>query len=156
MCMMPRAVPCKWAQNYNWLEHESEQNLHLAFGDSPRAFFFCSFSCSLFAFLASFVHWLSCFLFLSVANCWRRSALNSTKYLCCGGPAALSSTSSIVKKRHSSLSLTSFVSALDAWVSEHARKCKWVQTDIPEHDRHVCTYACTYIARIDPSFKASR
>ena len=98
MCMMPRAVPCKWAQNYDWIEHESEHNLHLAFGDSPRAFFFCSFSCSLFAFLASFVHWLCCFLFLSVAKCWRHSALNSTKYLCCGGPAALSSTSSIVKK----------------------------------------------------------
>jgi len=28
--------------------------------------------------------------------------------------------------------------------------------DIPERDRHVRTYARTYIPRIDPSFKASR
>ena len=29
------------------------------------------------------------------------------------------------------------------------------QFDIPEHDRHVHMYVRMYIARIDPSFKAS-
>ena len=57
----------------------------------------------LLAFLASFVHWFRCFHFLNVANRRLRSALNSTKHVHCGGPATLSSVSSIVKKRCSSL-----------------------------------------------------
>ena len=42
------------------------------------------------------------FFFVRVASCWLRSALVSTldsaKYVCCKGPAALSSPSSIAKK----------------------------------------------------------
>ena len=53
--------------DYGWIEHKKEHNLHLACEDSPqRAFFFCTFSCSLLALLASTVHWLRFFLFLNV------------------------------------------------------------------------------------------
>ena len=67
-------------------------------------FFFCAFSCSLLALLASTVHWLHCFLFLNAVNRQLDSVLNSAKHVRCGGPAALSYPSSIVKKRRSSLS----------------------------------------------------
>ena len=84
---------------------KSEHNLYLACEDSPqRAFFFCTFSCSRLALLASTVHWLRCFLFLNAANCWLRSVLDSAKPVRWRGPTALSYPSSVVKKRHSSLS----------------------------------------------------
>ena len=48
---------------------KNERNLYLACEDSSQhAYFFCTFSCSLLALLASTVHWLHCFLFLNVAN----------------------------------------------------------------------------------------
>ena len=56
------------------------------------------------SYIASTVHWLSCFLFLNAANCRLRSVLNSAKHVCCTGPAMLSYLSSIVKKCCSSLS----------------------------------------------------
>ena len=51
--------------------------------------------------LLLYIIWLRCFLFRSVANCRLCSALDSAKHVTvhCGGPAALSSPSSIVKKR---------------------------------------------------------
>ena len=84
---------------------KSEHNLYLTCEDSPqRAFFFCTFSCSRIALLASTVPRLRCFLFLNAANRRLRSVLDSAKPVCCGGPTALSYPSSIVKECHSSLS----------------------------------------------------
>ena len=84
---------------------------------------------------------------LSLSQChqhWLCSALNSAKPVGhCGGPAALFFASSIVKKCHSYLPSTSIVSACDAWVSERAHKCKWVQIDIRDCDRHIHTYVRT-------------
>ena len=138
---------------------ESRHNLYLACEDSPQcAFFFCTFSCSLFALLASTVHWLRNFLFLT-ANHRLRSVLDSAKHICCGGPAALPYPSSMVKKLRSSLSslaglgiLASASSILVSQCTWCSSTCTWAQIDIPERDRHVRTY----IVRIDPSFKASR
>ena len=93
-------------KDYSWIEHES---VYLPWEDSPQCAFFWALSGSLLALLASFVHWLCCFHFLNVANRRLRSALNSTKHVHCGGPATLSSASSIVKKRRSSLPSTSLV-----------------------------------------------
>ena len=82
---------------------KSEHNLLLACEDSPqRAFFFCTFSGSLLALLASTVHRLR--FFLNAANRRLCSVLDSAKHIHCRGPAALSYPSSIVKKHHSSLS----------------------------------------------------
>jgi len=78
---------------------KSEHTSYLACEDSPqRAFFFWTFSCSLLALIASTVHWLRCFLFLNAANRRLCSVLDSAKHIHCGGPAALSYPSSIVKK----------------------------------------------------------
>ena len=98
--------------------------------------------------LASFVRWLCCLILLSVASHWLRSALNSTKHIRCGGAAALSFPSSIVKKRRSFPS-----SSLDLMSRPHAPpslvhvtheflacECKGVQIDIRERDRHVHTH----------------
>ena len=79
---------------------KSEHNLYVACEDSPQhAFFFCTFSCSLPALLASTAHWLCCFLFLNAANHRLRSVLDSAKHVRCGGPAVLSYPFLIVKKR---------------------------------------------------------
>ena len=87
------------------LNMKIEHNLYLACEDSPqRAFFFCTFSCSCLALLASTVSWLRCFLFLNAANCRLCSVLNSTKRVCSGGRTTLSYVPSIVKKCRSSLS----------------------------------------------------
>ena len=111
MHMMPRATPCKWAQEGLRLSRTWKciSGLWRLFATCTwlvmtpqRAFLFRTLSVSLLAFLASFVHWLRCFLFLSVANHRLRSALNSAKHVRCGETAAMSSASSIVKKRHSS------------------------------------------------------
>ena len=145
--------PCEWAQQGAWL------NVSIIYTWLVKTLhnMLLSFALSLVLFLPSWL--LLCFLFLSVANCWRCSALNSAKHISCGGPAALFSVSSIVKKRRSSLSSTSIVSARDAWVSERARECKWAQLCklkfLSVTDTCVRMYVHTYIARIDPSFKAS-
>ena len=163
MCMMPHAAPCEcicahcaWTElkDYGWIENESEHNLYLACEDSPQcAFLFCTFSRSLLAVLAFFVHRFCCFLFLSVANCQLHSALDSAKHIRCGGCVALSSTSSIVKKRCSFLGpvldLRQCMWRMGSWACTW---CKWVQIDIPERDS-TRTYVHTYIARIDPSSK---
>ena len=47
------------------------------------------------------------------------------------------------QKCYSYLPSTSIISACDAWVSERARKCKWVQIDIRDCDRHIHTYVRT-------------
>ena len=93
MCIMPHATPsqcvcahsaCGWARCQKLVRTvvesnlKSEHNLYLACEDSPQqAFFFCTFSYSLLALLASIVHWLRCFLFLSVAKHWLCSGLDS-------------------------------------------------------------------------------
>ena len=80
-------------------------NFYLASEDSPRrAFFFCTFSGSRLALLASTVPWLCCFIFLNAANRRLRSVLDSAKHVRCGGQTALFYPSYIVKKRCSSLS----------------------------------------------------
>ena len=86
---------------------KSEHTLYLACKDSPQCAFFFELSLVLFLhFIASTVslHCLCCFLFLNATNRQLRSVLDSAKHIHCGGPAALSYPSSIVKKRRSSLS----------------------------------------------------
>ena len=144
MRIMPRTAPCQYALRMRIGRHveqrcqklvraqerlrstvesnmKSEHNLYLACEDSPqRAFFFWTFSCSLLALLASTVHWLCCFHFLNAANRRLRSLLDSAKHVCCGGPAALSYPSSIVKKRRSSLSSIARLGSIryrSSWVS---------------------------------------
>ena len=111
-----------------------------------------TFSCSLLALLASTVHWLCCYLFLNAANHRLRSVLDSTKHVHCGGLAALSYPSSIVKKRHSSLSrpcplsfkarhisasgISSWVSARDTWGHLRERKLTFLSVT----DTYVHTY----------------
>ena len=99
-------------KDYGWIEHES---VYLPWEDSPQCAFFWALSGSLLALLASFVHWLCCFHFLNVANRRLRSALNSAKHVRYRRPVALSSASSIVKKRRSSLG-----PVLDLY-----RQCTW-------------------------------
>ena len=131
-------------------------NLYLACEDSPqRAFFFCTFSCSRLALLASTVTWLRCFLFLNASNHRLHSVLDSAKCVRCGGLTALSYPSSVVKKRHSSLSSMSRPGIRYSPILCHcmwrmrSSACTWVQSDIPEHDSHVrtCIHTCirTYI-----------
>ena len=95
MCMMPCTAPCEcvcahsacgWAM---WSRYRTtvESNMKVSIiytwlvKTPQHAFFFSIFSYSLLALLASFVHWLRCFLFLNVANRRWRSALNSTKHV---------------------------------------------------------------------------
>ena len=102
MRMMPCTAPCEcvcvhsacgWAM---WSRYRTtvESNMKVSIiytwlvKTPQHAFFFSIFSYSLLALLASFVHWLRCFLFLNVANRRWRSALNSAKQVCCcGGPS---------------------------------------------------------------------
>ena len=116
MCMMPRTVlrQCvyvrfahagrPWSSRMTTVESnmKSQHNLYLICEDSPqRAFFFCTFPCFRLSLLASTVPWL---LFLNAANHRLHSVLDSAKLVRCGGPTAFSYSSSIVKKRRSSLS----------------------------------------------------
>ena len=162
---------------------KSEHNLYLACEDSPqRTFFFCTLSCYFLALLASIVHWLRCFLFLSVANHQLCSVLDSAKHIHCEGPTTLSCSSSTVKKHCSFLSPSLGIPACQCslvprpsitpnmlavieglgtrlcqctWrICMSSWVCMWLQIDIPECDRHVHMYIRTYIARIDPSLKA--
>ena len=114
-----------------------------------------AFSCSRLALLASTVPWLCCIFFLNAANRRLRSVLDSAKCVRCRWPTALFYLSSIVKKRRSSLSSNGSITRLGIRYSPahdvSSSVCTWAQIDIPERDRQVCTY----IARIDPSFKAS-
>ena len=164
---------------------KSEHNLHLACEDSPQpGFFFCTFSCSRLALLDSTVHWLHCFLFLNAANRLLRSVLEPAKRVCCGGPTALSYSSSIVKKRHSSLSSIARLGIRyfpvsvhvtyefhDVWVPWRMNYVGIRYSPVSVHVTYefLCvsanwhswawqtrTYVRTYIARIDPSIKASR
>ena len=88
--------------------------------------------------LACFVHWLRCFLFLSVTNCWLRSALDSAKHVylaedqpCCPPRPPLSwsvfPASTIDLHRQCMWRMSSWA-------------CTWVQIDIPEYDRCVHTH----------------
>ena len=134
---------------------KTEHNLYLACEDSPqRAFFFCTFSCSRLALLASTVHWLLCILVLNAANRRLRSVLDSAKCVRCGGPTALSYPSSIVKKRRSSLSSTTRqpasgilpyrVSARDVWVL-----CVHVNVNWHSWAWQTCTYIVgTYVCTL--------
>ena len=150
MRMMPHAMPCRVSElkkDYGWIEHESQHNLYLACEDSSqRAFFFCTFSRSLLAFLASFLHWLRCFLFLSVANvsCVQHSMRRTSR--------------AVLRILHYQEALFFPVLNLHRqcmWrMSTWA--CTWVQMSANWHfwAWQTRTYVCTYIARIDPSFKA--
>ena len=155
MRMMPHAVPCEWAQEgLHWIEHES---VYLACEDSPqRAFSFAGF---LPALMASFVHWLCCFL-ISVANHRLRSALNSAK-IC-----TLWRTSHIVflilhcqeapffpvldLHRQCTIDMSYIYECTWCMSFERARECKLTFLSMTD------TYVCTRIqCEIDPSFKAS-
>ena len=118
-------------------------------------FSFCTFSCSRPALLASTVPWLRCLLFLNAANHRLRSVLNSAKRVRCRGPTALFYWSSIVKNRRSSLSS---IIRLGIWYSP-ARDVEFlcIHASANWHSRawQTRTYIRTYIARIDPPFKAS-
>ena len=152
MRIMPRAAPCEWAQEELWLNQtwkcisglwrlsttctwlvKTLHNVYLACEDSPFALCLVLFLSS---WLLLYVDFVCSFLFLSVTNRRLRSVLDSAKHVRCGETAAVHVT-------HEFLSV--HVSA--------SSKCKF---DIPERDRHVRTYVRMYIARIDPSFKASR
>ena len=132
---------------------KSEHNLYLACEDSQQcAFFFCTFSCSLLALLASTVHWLCCFLFLNATNHWLHSVLDSAKHVHCGGPAMLSYPFSIVKKRHSSLSSTTRLGMTSGilecqctWRMSYLRAHEHKLTFLSVTDTYIRTYVHTYI-----------
>ena len=107
MRIMPRAVPCAWVSSRRTTV-ESRMKVYIWLVKTLHNLLFWALSGSL-AQLTSFVHWLRCFHFLNVANRQLHSALNSAKHVRCGGQAGLSSASSIVKKRRSSLHSTSLV-----------------------------------------------
>ena len=112
---------------------------------------FLSFSCLLGLFC-------TLTLLLSLSQCHQQSPAFSTQHVRCGGLATLSSTSSIVKKRCSSLARhacprpPSSVHMTQEFLSVHmsANKCKLTFLSVTD------TYVPTFIARIDLSFKASR
>ena len=120
-----------------------------------RAFFFCTFSCSCLALIASTVQWLRYYLYLNAANHRLHSVLNSAKYVRCGGPATLSYPSSIVKKCRSSLSSIArhpVFLCVNAHMM-HEFLCVHVSANWPFWVWQTRTYVRTYIARMDPSFK---
>ena len=117
-----------------------------------------SFALSLILFVST-VHWLRCFLFLNATNRRLRSVHDSTEHIRCGGPAALSYPSAIVKKRSSSLSSIARLGIRYPRMSVHmTHEFLWVHVSANWHSWawQTRTYVHTYITRIDPSFKASR
>ena len=148
--------------DYGWIEH----NLYLACGDSPqRAFFFCTFSHSLLALLASFVDWL-CSL-LSLSQCHQPLAafstqLRKTRTLQMASSAVLrilhcqEAPFFFVLHRHLNRQCMWCMSSW-AYVHVSANECKLTFLSIT--DTYVRTYirmhVHMYIARIDPSFKDS-
>ena len=130
---------------------KSEHNLYLACEDSPpRAFFFCTFSCSCLVLLASTVHWLRCFLFLNAANCWLHSTpqnvyvaedwphcptrppLSRSAVLPC--PPWFAARGWGLRTR-----LASSILPCQCMWRMSSSACTWAQIDIHEHDRHVIT-----------------
>ena len=110
-----------------------------------RAFFFCTFSCSLLALLAFTVHLLRCFLFLNAANRRLRSVLDSTKHVRCGGPAMLSYPSSIVKKRRSSLSSFAWLGILHHIIFRVSLHVTHESSELPACERKLTFLSVTYM-----------
>ena len=100
-----------------------------------RAFFFCTFSCSLLALLAFTVHLLRCFLFLNAANRRLRSV----------GPAMLSYPSSIFKKRRSSLSSFAWLGILHHIIFRVSLHVTHESSELRARERKLTFLSVTYM-----------
>ena len=134
--------------NRTWSEH----NLYLACEDSPqRAFFFCTFSCSRLALLAPTVPWL---LFLNAPNRQLRSVLDSANaYVAEDQP--LCPTRPPLSRSAVLPCPPSLVARLGIRHSSVLCQCTWRKFR-GMRNLTFLSVTHTYIARIDPSFKASR